>query len=1326
MKKTENIAKENQNEAKGNCLACGRVGIPVFLLRQAVVKTQSLLTKSIDPIYQELADYTKTLDFNNRKPEIELEYYSYVLRTLRDGYVYVMHQLDDDINSRIFHVYECIEGALRLKKLYELTNTQPRPISKACKNACHTIPASFINLQEHYTYAWVAYTSQPWSEKTINDYLKQQDSNILSRFTKINIKQFKDSPAEATGNRSVPFKDIFGSNYQESNNDDSKVLEFRFGEQGLNNFESVHPFISLKSQKQKYAIHASQLYSGDKPISCGVVLEDTFGIAQELNSQRLSQLHIFTNQEDNKNNQKSDLNDQQCDVVSLKDATQVYQKRGEQLYKSVNPILKKRFKYYQSDMFKKRTILQFIENYRTSVENAYDTEIARLQEWYDYIKNIDAAHDSGNDFLDKAQNDIAKAESDKAEKIKKINEQLDNKKIDSFKGELETAFADIEKYYQEWSQDYFTYVRWLFGNAQFVSKYSKIKPTTFNQAPFWQQEFDFSTSIRALSYIKEVLQILLDSTHAEVRLDEDNALWDELLSNHNSIFYVIEHQNNQGINIDAPAFVNLDNNTLLKWRDVISNSTGLVLAYNTYQAEKTQNTQTDKEKELQKAKERVELDIEKKRQEINAKQEELNNNRKYNPQEHAKLQKIRDQKIKELKQLNEHLASINHQLAEMVEGNSVMTDVGKNRYLHQQALKKYSILRTHKQFQPIEPRLKQLDSLAYLGDIGAYPVEFTKKVRPEKIRQVYALLTQLQGELFRENSLTGPEIAFLEKFDVTDAKYDVGVKKPTTQTLKFTLCFPDEVSKGLVVGFLKNKEIVNPNDFKNFLATKMPDYVTLVNRQAVLEGKIDITNRQKASNDEAIHQSNQNKRDDKTREYEIKKETEAMNKKKNEKIKIEQNQSRTEQAKRTRQNVKAARLNYTVNAVMGVITMLNILDDIKALDKIEEGKTQKQKQLKLAIDLSSLALLSVDTVAIYRDIKLQMQLLKAMRSTTAKASIPEIKNLLKSNGIISKSIAEAFAFITVLEALGELKSAFGMWNMEDKSYFIYRVIGASILGIGAVFLLATSSLAIGGGVILLLIGIYLIGMSKKYDNFTPIDHWLNRCYFGVHKEFDFLGYDAYHEEQNSFVGFGHSVNDYLVAISGIDTFMIFKKPSLYNGMKLYHRHIYFYLQYLDYTFISNKSLQASVRLFGKNDQSNADFIEFNFNINSTKINKYPAPNDNILIHTNEDKDKETLKIRDYVTSQKSYFVERYESKSFKTIINRKAIRESNFNDIEKVELKSSTPNQPKSDLTAITWVAGTFACDLVKSYQINIYTDTTDCNEIPLIINRDSNKFHDE
>ena len=1322
MEKIKYIAKENQNEAEGNCLACGRVGIPVFLLRQAVVKTRSSLTKSIDPIYQELANYTKNLDFNNRKPGMELEYYSYVLRTLRDGYVYVMHQLDDDINSRIFYVYECIEGALRLRKLHELTNTQPRPISKACKNASHTIPASFINLEEHYTYAWVAYTSQPWSEKTINDYLKQQDSKILSRFTKINIKQFKDSPVEATGNRSVPFKDIFGSNYQESNNDDSKVLEFRFGEQGLNNFESVHSFISLKNQKQKYALHASQLYKGGRPISCGVVLEDTFGIAQELNSQRISQLQVFINQEDDKDNKKNEQNDQQCDVFSLKDATQIYQKRGEQLYKRVNPILKKRFKYYQPDMFKKRTILQIIENYRTSVENAYDTEIARLQEWYDYVKDIDSidVDDSGNFAKNKALNDIANAESEKAEKIKEINDRLNNEEIEKFKGELKIAFADVEKYYQEWSQDYFTYARWLFGNAKFVSNFSKIKPTTFNQAPFWQKEFDFSTDTLAINFIKEVVEMLIDFNHAEVNLDESNALWDELLSNHNSIYYVIEHQNNQGINLDKPVFVNLEDNTPLTWRDVISRSTGTVLAYHAYQAEKAKKNLTPKEKELQETKERLEADIQTTQEEIKANQTAIDNN-PYKVEKHKELENIKKQKTKELIELKKQLASTNEQLAKMAGENSLFRNIGKNRYLHEQAQKKFAILRTHIQFTPILSRLKELDSLFYLGNIGAYPVEFTKQVRPDKIRQVHALLTQLQGSFFRENPWTGPEIAFLKNFDVPDAKHETGVKKPATHPIKFTLCFPDEISRNLVVDFFKNKEIINPNKFKDFLATKMAEYVTLVTAQAKLEIQTQKTKEVLGTTQEAIDESNQNKIDKDTRAKDIKTAEEKNNQNKSEIESVDNQKKIEERSKTLKQTKNAVKLSYTVNAVMAVITMLNIFDDIKALGEIEEGKTQKQKLRQLGIDLSSLALLSIDSVLIYKNINLQKQHLKALQS--AKALVPEIESLLKSNTMLSKCVAGAFAVITIVEALNELKSAFGLWNMEDKSYFWARVGGSLFLGFGAVFLLSTAFVAIGFGVLLLLAGTFLIAYSKKYENFTALDRWLNRCYFGAHSELAFLGDNAYHEEQHSFIGFGHAINDYLVAISDTETFLMFKKPSHFPGEEIDHRYIYFYLYYPDYSSASHKSLQASVCLFGKNGQSNTDFIELNFSISANKVNKQPMPNDNMLVDTN--KDKETLKIREYVTAQKSYFDKHYNHRRPKNSVMVRRIRLT-FKDPEKVELKRSASNQSQSDLTVITWIAGTSAYDLLKSYQINIYPDTADCNEIPLIINRESNKFHDE
>ncbi|OCG22008.1 hypothetical protein A9G23_03515 [Gilliamella sp. App4-10] len=71
----------------------------------------------------------------------------------------------------------------------------------------------------------------------------------------------------------------------------------------------------------------------------------------------------------------------------------------------------------------------------------------------------------------------------------------------------------------------------------------------------------------------------------------------------------------------------------------------------------------------------------------------------------------------------------------------------------------------------------------------------------------------------------------------------------------------------------------------------------------------------------------------------------------------------------------------------------------------------------------------------------------------------------------------------------------------------------------------------------------------------------------------------------------------------------------------------------------------------------------------------------------------------------------------------KAIWQAHFTDIEKIEVKKTDPNQSDSHLTVITWVAGTFAYDLVKSYQINISSNAQDDDEIPLIINRSSTHF---
>ncbi|OCG25259.1 hypothetical protein A9G22_00040 [Gilliamella sp. App2-1] len=136
-------------------------------------------------------------------------------------------------------------------------------------------------------------------------------------------------------------------------------------------------------------------------------------------------------------------------------------------------------------------------------------------------------------------------------------------------------------------------------------------------------------------------------------------------------------------------------------------------------------------------------------------------------------------------------------------------------------------------------------------------------------------------------------------------------------------------------------------------------------------------------------------------------------------------------------------------------------------------------------------------------------------------------------------------------------------------------------------------------------------------------------------------------------------------------------------------------------------------------------IESRFNIRSTGVN-HNSGEAHSPIHLNEDKAKETLKITEYVTLDKGYFMDHYEAKTFKNLTQGKAVWQSNFTDIEKIEVKESDPHQSDSHLTVITWVAGTFAYDLVNSYQINISPNAQDDDEIPLIINRSSNPFHDE
>lgn len=1315
MKKTENIAIQNKNEAQGNCLACNRPGIPVFLLRKAVIKTKSMQTDGINPTFQELAHYTKTLDFKNRMPDEQLNGFDYILRTLRNGYVYVMQQQGDDINSRIFQVYECIDGALRLKNIYDLTNTEPRPLSKACKDACHYIPASFISLQPQFTQAWVAYTSQPWNPKTIEDYLKEQDHTVLSRFTKIDIKKLKDTPSEATGNRAVPFKDIFGFSHEDPANDKSKVLEFRFDDQGLNDFESAHRFTSFKKERKRFALHANLLYKGYKPISCGVVLEDTFGIAEELNTQRVKNLSLFHNQAQRFADDEIKIDDDFNAGFDIDKQNKIFEQRAQSMLKMINPVLQRRFKYYQPIMFKKRIILQLIEQYRLSVETSYDREIEKLRKTVEkYNKPKDKYDYYGTPSITKEHMQLGDLIADKKNALEDIDKCINQEEVGIFKDELEAAYNEVVDYCKEYSKDYFTYVRWLFGDREFTSKFCQSMPSSFNDVRFWLYEFDFTSIESIQNHTKEVTNILIDSTHCEIKLDEDNALWDELLSNPKSIFYVITHINIDGINLAEKNFVDLNTNNEMSWNDVISRSANIALINNKFKEDQIKKEAEEKQKILAQRRHEIEEKIKTNQEELAALEQEEKAIPHREVEKHKELQQKKRQNKREIQKLKENLKNVNQQLsARNPTGSPYAKElINAHHYLNDVSLNKYSRLAKDKKITLIKPRYHQLHLMHHLAQLKVYPIEINVNIWPQHIAPTIALLSQMNRSFYGTEGFSVQEQKFLSQFETVDEKLPAGENAGGLKKLKLMMFLPDLEVKNVIAAYIKGleKNILKPNELANVLKTTLKEKVNLVQTKAELEAKIEQHKRQQQTTIEDLKQDNSREKTRQILNKEIEKLEDILNQ--NQQAQGDLNKTtRNTTIDKHRSSVKTAKTGFAINimisGVVGAITLNNLWENLKEWGKPKEGEGEMQLDRQLVTNLVSLVLMGIDLTTQYRDIKFKMQQLKA---TQAGTGIVEIESRMALNNIIMKTVARAFAAITVLDAIGELKSAFDMVNMENKSYLIARVAGAFGLGVGAVFLAAGTTFAFVVGIVMLVAGTIMILFSKKYDNYTPIQHWLNCCCFGKQEELEYLKDSAYHEEDYSdHSGFGRSVNDYMIVIYGIETFVRLKPlynppqhsyPANYydkNTANAMQRHIYFYVNIAEFAENNpNESLTAHIRL----QPNDSKYIEFKYNVTTQGITLMQI--------------QESSGHNDYIITDINDYAKQYEktdsTRSYPIIKTNVDI--TKFDEFSLVK----SPELDHQELIINKWMGGTVGYNQIKKYQILIQYNHRE--EIPLIITK--------
>ena len=1342
MQKEINTANQNKKQAAGKCPVCERKGIPVFLLRQAVIKLAPFDGAKSDLDYQSLANYAQKINFKNRMPDEPLKDYGYILRTLRNGYVYVMQQKGDDINTRMLEAYECIDGALRLKDAYSLSGTEPRPLSKACYNACHSIPASFINLDDRvYTNAWVAYVSQPWSSETINQYIKEQDKLALSRFTHIDITKLKDDPDQATNNRAVPFADIFGK--ADDTESVSNVLEFRIKKDPLTNFKSAHPFVSLYNQKRLFAYHVNQLSDS----SCGVVVEDTFGIAEELNSQRLSHLHIFN--EKPLTDDELKLAEESIDNLDdIDKETKIYEQRAKNMLKTINPYLQQRFKYYEAGMLKKRMIFELMTQYRQSIVTFYDREIAKVEEEIEKVVN------SGNDHLVYNGITISAAmraiignlSSDKKQALDDFDDCVDQGKIQIFTSELESAYNEVVNYCREWSQDYYTYVRWLFGKQEFISDYGESKPSNFNLVHFWQREFDFSVETALMAHVTEVTQILLDSTHSEIKFANDSALWDELLSNPESIYYIIDYNNPKGIDRDEEVYVELTDNRLLKPSDIISNVLSFAPVVNKVIEEVNKDALKRKQYILEQNKAQLEAEIKINQQKI----EQLESKKKsipvHNQTEIQELIKAKRKYNAEIQTLNKELEKVNQQMSEMAQPNvsNLGQSANRNDLLNNTALKKQAVLIKDQLHIPIKSQWMRLNAFDQLARIGAMPVEINIQIKPENIAKIQNLFTQMQRSFFNRGLYHPHEQEFLQNFDIDEEVTKTGTTK--TRKAKFTLCFPDKVTRSLFVEFIKKTNgILNPYELKKFIENAYKDYFKLIYKQKNLQAQLENATKNKTSINEKINQGSSKNTSNKTTKInqKIEKIGDLSNKNKIDleavinKIELEGVNSEIKIGKIT------FAINLAVNAISCVVTLMNIKDTLKEWGVAKEGSGEQKVKVQLIKDVVSLALTSVDLTSQYQNIKLNKQLENAI-NTNKQA----IRSQLKLNTLINKTVSRVTTVITVLEAIGELKSSFDMVDMEDQDYFQARFYGSIILGFGSLILLISTPVTIVIGIVAMVIGSLLILFSKKYDKFTPIQHWLNRCYFGKQEEFKFFGYDAYHEEDRySHSGFGLALNDYTVMIYGIQTFI--RKKPLYNGApvvsigdsaNMFQEHIYFYVDIPDFAKAnSNEVLTASIRLYLYNwehidNQSSVitdKYIDLKCRVTTNGIEVLEiknGPGTDKYICTDKKMFFNKYELPSLISKFPSSTGERYidepaEFQLTQTLENGTKVIESKpkYSDIKNVMVKRDD-SIDSDGLIINKWIAGTIAASGLKKYHIIIEYNNREA--VPLVITKKSNKIN--
>ncbi|MGS7251171.1 T6SS effector BTH_I2691 family protein [Pseudomonas anuradhapurensis] len=234
------------------CMSCERQGLPILPLRRALVPDTR--PECVVTVADNLHVSTK-----------------FGLRTLRMGYLYVL------LDQQVWQAYAVsAQGHLRRFNPYEPPDGPPAPLPEKCVHEDHDIPSAFLNVDtDRYSSAWLAFSSDAWPVSVLNAYKRGQAP--AQRFEGLDLSQARNHP-ELLGIAMTP------DNLQV----DQQVFEY--AQQACSPFDSAHGFHSRWLRRfalRGYLINAMNRHQLENGV-LAVVLDDTVGLIQEYNHQRLN------------------------------------------------------------------------------------------------------------------------------------------------------------------------------------------------------------------------------------------------------------------------------------------------------------------------------------------------------------------------------------------------------------------------------------------------------------------------------------------------------------------------------------------------------------------------------------------------------------------------------------------------------------------------------------------------------------------------------------------------------------------------------------------------------------------------------------------------------------------------------------------------------------------------------------------------------------------------------------------------------------------------------------------------------------------------------